>query len=192
MVVKPKGLIVISKIIRWFKFRFFKSMHISEVSDYDLEDTELCEKCGGRCCKHCACFYSPYDFEKVNYETLSKLIEKGYVSIRYFTRRFSKQKSGVFILTIRNKGAEAVDIPSRQTGGCSVLTATGCPFSFEDRPTGGQRLVPISVTDSYGRTHLRCIQTYGIEDACREWLPYNELLRTLAYDYASDNSIVPM
>ena len=156
-------------------------------------DKRLCSACKGLCCKVSGCFFSPFDFkEKITEEFLANEIKKkGYISIRYIPRGRSGQGTGVFVLSVRNHGADIVDIPMRNNGGCSLLTNNGCPFSDRDRPTGGRLLIPIGGVDDEGIAHCGCVQSYTLEDLCYEWLPYKRILQRLSYRFCGDDSGVP-
>lgn len=162
------------------------------LSDSVVIDKKLCSACKGVCCKVCGCFFSPFDFEKITFEYLSEQIaRKGYISIRYIPKTRSGQGTGVFVLSVRNSDADIVDIPLRSRGGCSLLTDKGCPFSDEERPTGGRLLIPVGNVDKKGKAHPNCFQSYRIEDVCCEWLPYKKILQKLAYKFCGEESGVP-
>ncbi len=163
-----------------------------ELSPDVVINKELCSACKGVCCKVTGCFFSPFDFEKLTEEYLTEYIKKsGYISIRYIGKGRSGQGTGVFVLSVRNHGADIVDIPFQNNGGCCLLTENGCPFSDSERPTGGKLLIPVGGIDKTGVAHCSCVQSYRLEDLCYEWLPYKKMLQRISYRLCGENSGVP-
>ncbi len=162
------------------------------LSDRVIINSEYCQECQGGCCRTTACAYSPYDFEKISFNYLKELIEKtGYICIKYIPEGDSGQGTGVFYLAVRNKGADTVDIPEQNYGGCSILTESGCPFDYEKRPTGGKFVVPIKSDDPERAATFCCRQFYDVYALCYEWLPYKKILQRLAYKFCGESSGVP-
>lgn len=130
-----------------------------------------CAACGGRCCREHGCVLAPDDLMHVlntavpDRGTLLALLqdqERGRYAIEYL----STPQGACFYIRMRHKcytfiGAEAM-------GECIALGKSGCMFSQEDRPRGGQMLK--SSPDG------RCVQHYTAEQICRDWKPYQELL----------------
>jgi hypothetical protein len=52
-----------------------------EMIKAEVENKELCRKCGGVCCKNMACHFSPDDFPEITFNALKAEIEKGHISI---------------------------------------------------------------------------------------------------------------
>lgn len=183
--------------IKWRKKHFPKlKPRISKVHkafrDRVIINTEYCTECKGSCCRTTACAFSPADFEKISFNYLKERIEKsGYICIKYIPEEFSGQGTGVFYLAVRNRGADIVDIPERNRGGCSLITDTGCPFSYEQRPTGGKLVLPIKSESQYGKLTFCCKQFYDAKELCYEWLPYKKILQRLAYKFCGEYSGVP-
>lgn len=53
------------------------------------EPIDYCAKCGGNCCKHMGCHYSPRDFEDLSFDALKQEIEKGRISIDWWEGKTS-------------------------------------------------------------------------------------------------------
>lgn len=157
-----------------------------------LCNEKMCAACKGLCCKQNGCAFSPFDFEEISYEYLKKLIiDTGYICIRYVSKLYSGQGTGVFYLAVRNKYEEVFTMNERIGTGCSLLTADGCLIGFERRPTGGKLLMPHGYVDEEGEMHVQCEQMYNLYDCCYEWLPYKKTLQKLAYEFVAEDSGVP-
>ena len=137
---------------------------------------ELCAQCGGRCCKSMSCHLSPADAwrmcgEPVGLESLRRLLDEGNVSIDYWSGDIypHDKYTRVYYLRMRHKGAQVCD-PS-WGGECILLTPTGCPLTFEQRPRGAQHLIPME--------GFKCVSLYTKEQCASDWRPYNKLLERL-------------
>lgn len=140
------------------------------------ENKELCSECGGICCKAMGCHFSPDDFESITYETLKNKIDEGYISIDWWEGDPTDNNilDRAYILRIRNVSAPIVD-PS--FGGiCSLLTSSGCPFPFKERPKGARALIPSSEG---------CILEYTKRQCAIDWIPYTNILERLYQEYES-------
>jgi Fe-S-cluster containining protein len=111
-----------------------------------LENKDVCRKCGGKCCKKCGCAYVPSDFESMSIDYLQEKLKEGNISITS-TLLFDKLNNGettctpFLYLRVRNINRPIVDILSFKTP-CLMLKENGCAYNFEKRPTGGKNLVP--------------------------------------------------
>lgn len=147
-----------------------------------MENKEICRVCRGLCCKSCGCHFSPDDFKEITFESLKKEIDKGNISIDWWDGSpFVDNDIGVssdgieraYYLRMRNQDSPIVD-PS-WGGQCSLLTDTGCPLSYEERPKGARELIPIS--------EGRCYSNYTKKQACKDWYEYDDILRRLVEIY---------
>lgn len=111
----------------------------------ELENKEICARCGGTCCKNSGCDYAPEDFDSIKTEYILKILSEGYVSIvsvQHFDIVNGKLVHWPFLyLRARGEGRGAVDLLSFKKR-CVALTPTGCRYNFNRRPTGGKNLVP--------------------------------------------------
>lgn len=134
-----------------------------------LEDKELCKKCGGRCCKNAGCDFSAQDFKEISIDELQKQIDSGKISIVVDVILNEKKELKFFLsVKMRNVGAPAIDFINFMPQPCSALTDEGCTFTFEDRPSGGRNLIPM--------TSVAC---FYIEDVYYTWEPYQNILEQL-------------
>lgn len=136
---------------------------MSEIKSYP--PTEECKKCGGYCCKHMGCHFSPEDFPEISFDYLKAEIEKGSISIDWWDGDYGPE----YLLRMRNKNCPIVD-PS-WGGECILLTDTGCPLTFDQRPLGARALEP--------NLNGRCEQHYSKEMCKNNWLPYYDILSEL-------------
>lgn len=145
----------------------------------ELENTELCKKCGGRCCKKSGCDYYVQDFENFKFKYLEQRLKEGNISI-VAALSFRKLRDGQLIcepflyLRTRNVGRDVVDLFSMKTT-CSSLTETGCIYDFKDRPSGGKHLVPM--VDENGL--LCCHSDVDMVEKILEYSPYQNVLSKL-------------
>lgn len=142
-------------------------------------DDELCKKCGGQCCKKSGCDFLPSDFKKLNYTSLIKELEKGYISIISTICFYQENKktywAPVLSLRIKNKDRNTVDLVSYKTG-CSLLTEIGCPLSIEERPALALSLIP---TENFPK----CDQQIKMEQGLKAWMKYQDVLSQLVAHY---------
>ena len=152
---------------------------VKDFTDEKNVNPKICSECGGECCKRCGCHFSPDDFEEISFEFLKKELEKGYISIDYVDGEFLYQFYGIYILRMRNQDAPIVDTWYKRSP-CILLTENGCKLDYEHRPTGGKLLIPSNMFYPVsGKLERICRTTYGIEECCYEWRPYQKILHEL-------------
>lgn len=82
----------------------------------ELENKDVCKKCGGKCCKKCGCDYYIEDFENFKINYLEKRLRDGNMSIVasiIFSVVKGKCVAKPFLyLRARNKGRDIVDLLS--------------------------------------------------------------------------------
>lgn len=130
------------------------------------ENPSLCALCGGNCCKADPCFFMPDDFSDLSVKSLIREFEqKDYLCIYC---------SAVPFISIRAKDWPRVvsQFSKKKMNPCILLTPTGCPFSYKERPSGGKMLVPNSSGD--------CRSLLSLLDVHRAWYPYMETLFQVA------------
>lgn len=145
----------------------------------ELENKELCAKCGGYCCKAGGCMYFVTDFENMKLEYLSKILETGRVSIKASLRleMLPNEKivvNPILYLKARNINHDIIDLVSFQTT-CASLEETGCYFDFENRPSGGVLHVP--------RENGACYSAFDVTSEVNKYLPYQKILQRLVKRY---------
>lgn len=144
----------------------------------EFENKDLCQKCGGRCCKKSGCDYFVSDFEVINKNNLVKILDTGNVSIvaalSFKTLRNGEKAVEPFLyLRARNIDRGVVDLFSLKKT-CSMLTDTGCTYTLENRPGGGVNLIP--------REDV-CRPLKDPVEEIKKWLPYQSLLSKLVKRY---------
>lgn len=140
-----------------------------------FQPTEVCAQCKGACCKTMGCHYSPTDFDDLSFEGLKAEIEKGKISIDWWSG--DEQE---YYLRARHVGAPVVD-PS-WGGRCINLTETGCSLPWEKRPLGGRALKPKENSDSG-----ECRTFYSKEQCKNDWKPYSDVLKQLVEHFGEDS-----
>ena len=170
-----------------------------------LENKEICQKCGGYCCKKSGCDYFTTDFASLKSDYLEEVLKSGrvsIVSIIKFTNDHGKMTLRPFLyLRARNVGRGAIDLLSYKKT-CASLEDDGCYFDFENRPSGGKHLVPSSLGKDY------CHSNVDLLKEVLKWRSYQNVLRGLVekftgmdvfsklkedvenlfYDYLTDNN----
>jgi Fe-S-cluster containining protein len=140
----------------------------------EIENLEVCKKCGGQCCKNMGCHFSPDDFSDVSYKGLKKEILKGHISIDWWEGDVDTKRNRLgrtFYLRMRNKNAGIID-PAFGNMQCSVLDEnTGCPYPFDKRPKGARALIP-----GYPG---RCDSIYTKEMSAMDWRQHYSKLKRL-------------
>ncbi len=146
---------------------------------------EVCAECGGRCCKSMGCQFSPQDFKDLSFDGLRKEIDKGYISIDWwegnpFGYSDSRNIQRGYYLRIRNLSRHSTDkasiVDPSYGGKCCLLTDTGCPFTFEQRPMGAKMLMPGDDIDD------DCVEGYDKQQCAKDWYEHIDVLSKLV-DY---------
>lgn len=141
----------------------------------ELENTKICKKCKGKCCKKSGCDYYINDFESLKIDYLENKLKSGEISIvacLNFQTLPNGQKTfePILYLRARNINRSVVDLISMKTT-CSLLTETGCSYTFENRPSGGKNLIPKENNECYPKENQL--------EKIKEWLPYQKILSRL-------------
>ena len=145
----------------------------------ELENKEICAKCGGKCCKKSGCDYFVSDFDEINKNKLLEILATGNVSITSALKIKMLPNGQKYIvpflyLRARNKGRDVIDLFSLKRE-CIMLTPTGCSYSFENRPSGGANLIP-------GKNGS-CRPYKDPYEEMEKWTPYQNILSKLVKRY---------
>jgi hypothetical protein len=147
------------------------------------ENTTLCTKCGGKCCKHNGCHFSPEDIKvEITLENLKALIDEGNISIECWDgdpRTDDCSGVSVYYLRMRTQIKFTKSPIVHASWGfetCVLWTEKGCPLKFEDRPKGARMLIP---------KENGCEGLYTNQHAAIDWIPYQEILIKLVEIYES-------
>ena len=151
----------------------------------ELENTELCKKCGGRCCKNGGCLWFPSDFKFITLNFIDEFLKSVNVSFvgthNVTFNGYIPVFNGVTLsLRARNVSRGPIDLVSIPTQ-CVSLGVNGCEYDFEHRPSGGKHLVPTP--------DLGCYEDFDIANIEKEWSKYNKILSRLVRRYTG-NSVV--
>ena len=81
----------------------------------ELENKEICAKCGGKCCKKSGCDYFVSDFDEINKNKLLEILATGNVSITSALKIKMLTNGQKYIvpflyLRARNKGRDVIDL----------------------------------------------------------------------------------
>lgn len=141
----------------------------------ELENREICAKCGGFCCKKSGCDYIPSDFENMSINYLVTKLEEGKISI-VSALKFERLPNGkIYVnpflyLRARNTNRPIVDLFSLKTK-CSQLTDNGCRYDISERPSGGVNLIPDS--------DFKCLPKESPIKLMSYWESYQKVLSKL-------------
>ena len=157
-----------------------------------LLQPELCQKCGGRCCKRSGCECHPIDFD-YDPEKMYEALKSGDYSISLLSTDWGAFRETYYGITlnqkailqginyalymrIRNVNRPVVDLIHLKTfeGPCSMLKDKGCSLSFEKRPLFGKLLHTV---DHHGVKI--CTSPLDRNFLQQSWRDYQEIL--LAY-----------
>ena len=133
-------------------------------------NSDICKKCGGRCCKRTGCYYSPKDFKEISFEILFEHLCKGYTSI-YPISDYYTGLSNSIIVKMRNVGEPVAIDKDYGNNQCILLTKEGCSLPKEKRPYGGRELIPMAEGS--------CLTGYTFREIVEDWSPYQLLLHHL-------------
>jgi hypothetical protein len=139
----------------------------------EVENLDLCRKCGGECCKNMGCHFSPDDFSNISFKTLKTELEKGNISIDHWIGDIDEKRdrySKTYYLRMRNLNTGIVN--ASWGGQCKIWDKKiGCPLPFEKRPKGARALVPNNLG--------RCNATYTKEMCVMDWRKHHTILKRL-------------
>jgi len=145
------------------------------------ENLEICQECGGMCCKKSGCDYSADDFKNCSYNNLVKELSKGDKSIICYLN-FKEDSLGnityepFLYLRARNNNRDIVDLISIKTG-CSLLLETGCSLDYNNRPCGGRNLKPVRSSEG------NCMPLKNPMDIVNTWKPHQKTLKRLVMTF---------
>lgn len=141
------------------------------------ENMEMCAMCGGMCCMKSGCDYSAKDFKDCSYNTLTKELAKGNISI-VCALKFKEGRDYEYFLYLRarNMNRDIVDLISMKSR-CSMLGDSGCIYDYKHRPEGGKNLIPRKDMDS------DCIPDRDPKDIVMSWKPYQKVLKRIVLEY---------
>lgn len=145
-------------------------------------DHDMCSECGGQCCKENGCIYLPNDFNKLDFHSLKKEINKGYISVsgQPFAGFAGDAWTFLLYLRARNEGASEVDLIT-SGGPCKLLNENGCLLDEENRPSLGLLVKPTKVGGP-------CEKMYA-SDLVLNWLDYDNVLAQLVRYYTHKDVI---
>ena len=139
-----------------------------------LEDKDICKKCRDKCCEKSGCDYYVEDFQNFQLDYLLNRLEEGNISIvaalgfDYVGNKVVC--SPILYLRARNEGKGIVDLLSIKTR-CAVLTENGCPYTFNERPSGGKFFVP--------KENGKCYPLMNQKEKILEWKAHQKILHRL-------------
>jgi len=130
------------------------------------ENKELCQKCGGACCKRHPCQVFPCDLKVVNVYEVLNLLKSGYCF------DYWEGKTKIYWIQPKVKGNDDLIQPLWSNGGSCIflIDGIGCILTFEERPSQGKALVPSKVT-------CKLNGNYTKEDCKNAWIPYQDILK---------------
>lgn len=143
------------------------------------ENTSMCSKCGGKCCKRLPGGYHPSDFGcEITEELLESLINdpEHPISIDWYDDFIYEDKSYPRGYYIRPRVIDGDAVDGSWGGVCNNLTETGCSLSWDDRPWSCKLLAPSE--------NGHCGHQYDEKLSCAvAWLPYRDMIEHIVEKY---------
>lgn len=138
-------------------------------------DHDICNRCGGECCKKMGCHLSPNDFKALSYETVLFLMkEVGAIAIDWWEPCKEFDDKRVYYLRMRHKRQDMIE--PAWYGECVMYDENvGCLLEDAYRPMGGLMLRPSDGED--------CDVLYSKKDCAKEWLEYQDILGKIVEQY---------
>lgn len=137
---------------------------------------DMCRECGGVCCKHNGCIYSPNDFKRLDFNNIKKELDKGNISIGGQPIEGILGDGWTFFLYLRarNVDADIVDLFTKG-GPCKMLSENGCLYPESKRPTFGLLVKPTKIGGP-------CEKKYDV-NRMLDWFNYYYVLERLVKHY---------
>ena len=142
-----------------------------------LNTPEICAKCGGKCCQHYPCLFSPYDFLDVtNIEYMKRIIELGIICIA------KSCYDNTLVLRPRGIKDKKKIVSTRLplNNRCILYSETGCMLSSDFRPS--EALLYYAKSEDYH------IPIYHTSDCTEDWQLFHDQMKILYYTYKYVNS----
>ncbi len=142
-----------------------------------IEDKNICAKCGGACCKKSGCGYLVSDFPSFTYPDIKAKIDEGNISIKavLYKKSINDKLKKILVLKARSIDKGIVDLFSASSQ-CKMLTAKGCSYSLEDRPSLGAILKPAQ--------NMHCALSEKIQlENLQGWIKHQYVLEKLVKTY---------
>ena len=136
-----------------------------------LSTPEICSKCGGKCCKHFPCLFSPYDFIDVNnIDYMKNILDIGIICIA------KSCYDNTLVLRPRGIKDKKKIVSTRLPldNKCILYSETGCMLSSSYRPAEALLY--------YAQTIDNHIPIYHTSDCTEDWQKYHDSMKIL-YDY---------
>jgi len=149
-----------------------------------FENKEICEKCGGACCKRMPACASPLDFD-MNRNKFLSILKTGEWAIDWldkntFDEPDGTEKERAYFIRPAVKGVTNLFDNSKK-GECIFLEEKGCRLSIEQRPIGCRLLEP--------KENFNCILHFGnTKEAALSWMPYKNLIEEIGINDPSFHS----
>lgn len=135
----------------------------------------VCAACKGHCCFTLGCMLSSADLlHMLGRSTADRahvlaLLKEQPLAID----RFADRGGFFYYVRMRHKCFTFIGVDAM--GECAALSETGCMLPFEKRPFGGRMLEAMP--------DRQCVQHYTREEMKKDWLPYQQILRTIWEEY---------
>ena len=144
-----------------------------------FENSEVCTKCKGDCCKHYSGVTFPSDFGQSPediYDNLKAAIETHNMVIDWWDgdpRDGHDELNKGYFPRPAHKDSPWPRDPS-WGGECVFLESTGCKLLLQDRPAGCRMLEPKSPSEAKCKS-----PGYGKQEAAIAWLPYRDAIERI-------------
>lgn len=130
-----------------------------------MENLEICNECGGKCCKSSPGLIFPEDFGRISLELLKEKFQSGLYAVDIC----DLPVNATYFIRMKRKGCDSIFDPGRKNE-CSCLEQNGCRFVHDDRPVACRALIPDPPRCYFGDP------IYNMINCAKAWQPYTSLI----------------
>ncbi len=154
------------------------------MEEKNIENKDICAKCGGLCCQKSGCNYIASDIKSYKFADLKALLDEGNISIKG-TMRMLSTSGYQLLLTLKARSFDKgiVDLFSASTR-CKMWTKEhGCTYTLAQRPSMGAGLIP--------NPKMGCSENKISEEEMIEgYLPHQDVLKKMVRIYTGKRADV--
>jgi len=169
--MKLKEIVQLSNF--YYKLASYKLKMLEEAPT--LISTDVCAKCGGKCCKTMPGATKPSQWGSDNYEiknNIEQALNSGNYSVDFYEDSDPVYHKIYYIRpSVVGSKSMISNVPS---GTCSFLTPKGCSLDHEHRPVECQNLEAV---DPGGSSCQPSSEDFKLENIVRSWEPYQNIIK---------------
>lgn len=170
-------------------FTIMKEVYKMEKIIIKNNESYICAKCNGKCCRHHSCETHPDDVfgtESPSIERLLEFLSCGKYQIDWWDGDIREKfnipyeendyrDESYHIRPAHTNSLHTLFDPAYYGTCIFFVDGKGCMLDFEYRPYGGKALVP---------SHdMKCHSSYSKAESSRDWSKYHDMFETIRYEY---------